>query len=161
MLFVTLLARYHLRIKEVTLNSEGLVIAIKTDEIFFGDGVSTYAVMVRNSVIQFANSTITAPIPTAGTNLLTLATPMEPSAACVGNVVMLGVLNNVANQCLVTAVVPSSDLTAELTLVDYVPAVYEAELLPMPVFVSGQIPILPPAAPVIANVRSDVTVMTR
>lgn len=35
-----------------------------------------------------------------------------------GNLVVLGMLNNVANQCLVTAVVLSSNLTAELTLVD-------------------------------------------
>jgi len=82
--------------------------------------VSTYALMVQNIEIQFMNSTITAPISGTGTNLLTLATPTEPSAACVENLVMLGVLNNVANQCLVTAVVPPSDLTAELTLVDYV-----------------------------------------
>jgi len=54
-----------------------------------------------------------------------------------------------------------SDLTAELTLVDHMPAVYAAETLPMPAFVSGQIPTIPPAPPVIANVRSDVTVMTR
>jgi len=74
---------------------------------------------------------------------------------------MLGVLNNVTNQCLVTAVVPSADLTAELTLVDYVPAVYALRRYRCPAFVSGQIPTVPPAAPVIANVRSDVTVMTR
>jgi hypothetical protein len=62
---------------------------------------------------------------------------------------------------VVTAAVPSSALTAELTLVDYVPAVYLAELLPMLTFVSGQIPVVPPAPPVIANIRSDVTVMSR
>jgi len=37
--------------------------------------VSTYAVMVQNIEIHFMNSTITAPIPKTGTNLLTLATP--------------------------------------------------------------------------------------
>ena len=36
-----------------------------------------------------------------------------------------------AVQCLVTAVVPSSDLMAELTPVNYVPAVYETELSAM------------------------------
>jgi hypothetical protein len=62
---------------------------------------------------------------------------LEFSAVCLGTLVVLGVLNSIANQCLVTAGVPSSDLTAELTLVDYVPAVYEAELATMPAFVSG------------------------
>ncbi len=117
--------------------------------------------MVRNSVIQFANSNLTGTIPKAGTAILNLATPMEPSAVCVGNLLVFGKVNSVANQCLVTAVVPSSDLTAELTLVDYVPAVYEAELKAMPAFISGQIPTIPPAAPVVVNVRSDITVMTR
>jgi len=43
-----------------------------------------------------------------------------------------------AVQWLVTATVPTSDLTAELTLVDYVPAVHAAKLATMPDFVSGQ-----------------------
>ena len=97
----------------------------------------------------------------AGTTNLTLKTPLEPAAVCVGNLVVLGKVNNVANQYLVTAVVPSSDLTAELTLVDYAPAAYVAELATMPAFISGQVPTIPPAPPVIANVRSDITVMTR
>lgn len=84
-----------------------------------------------------------------------------------GNLFMFGALNEESVDCVVLGIEPANNMSARLTLVDYSPAVYDADSETIPSF-DSQVTIPPTLQnkaikekPVIVNVISDESVMTR
>lgn len=152
------------RIKSVTQDVSGAALSITCDERFTGDSASAYALRIRKvdgslslqNLITFSGDTQT----------LTFATPIAagvPQPAS-GDLVTFGLAGQITGQFVCNKIEPTvgaaGELGALLHLVDYAPAIFDADASPPGSFTSKLTTATVPA-PVISQVRSDDTALPR
>lgn len=111
-----------------------------TEEVYLKAG-TTYSILIRTNNLSntIGSGSITktlAPITTTGyTSTITLASALVSGDGVVSdNLFMIGEVNKEIQQCIVIAVEPSGNYSARLTLVDYSPEIYTADLSGLLVF---------------------------
>lgn len=139
-----------------------------TEEVYLETG-KTYDILIRTNGLTSANNTgsITkrlATITTTGyTNTITITSALVSGDGVVSdNLFMLGEVNKVSQDCIVIAVEPSTNYSARLTLVDYAPEIYTADLSGLLVYNANISTVNTPLiknsiteAPIINSVISD------
>lgn len=154
------------RIRTMTLNGGVIATMILEDEMQFEAG-KTYGLRVRNT---FGTSLLITLVTTGSTltDTVTLNTVVDYAGSGIrdGDLVMFGEYALESAPMIVKRIENGPDFTARLTLVDAQPAIYTADTTAIPVFnslITIQAPIeqVRPAAPSIANVRSNETVLLR
>jgi hypothetical protein len=155
------------RITGRTLDGGGTnVTALELDEAYTVDGVSQYVIRVRMS--DSGNTSLLENITTGDAGdytTVTFATPVAlASAPAVGDLCIIGTITLETAECLVKAIHASSDLTAQLELVDVADAIYDADTGTIPEFDThitpiGNITDIPPATPSIVSVRSGTSAL--
>jgi hypothetical protein len=104
------------------------------DEPILLDANTSYKIRIRTA----ANGSVLRDVSQVSVqnyySTIVLNSPITSVEGAAGNLVMLGLPNLESVELIVTSVEPSSNLTAKLTLVDYSPAVYTADSLPIPAF---------------------------
>ncbi len=125
-----------------------------TVRIRLADGSSiTRTVAAVGSDGHYSTITLTAPV---------TALEGEPD-----NLLLFGTLNSESVDCVVMSIEPSDNMTAQITLADYSPAVYDSDLEAIPAFDSHiTLPTMLqqkyiPEPPIITLIVSDESVMTR
>lgn len=112
------------RVREVTLNNEGLVSQIKTDEIFEeSTSVSNYGIKIQRSDGTISNTAVT-PIGGFPTNELQLTTPtfdVEPD-----DLIVFGEAGRESIDVKVTEIQPQGDFAAQITCVPAAPEIEQA-----------------------------------
>lgn len=150
------------RIKSLVLDESDDIAGIVCDELFSMTEGTSYCVRIRYNDGTFVIKTL---VTNAGaTNTVLFETVIAAaSAPSIGDLYTFGEADSESLECLVLSIQPGSDLSAQLTLVPYSPAIYTAD--------SGEIPEfdnkltapddqqVAPSAPTIINVRSDGTVL--
>lgn len=122
------------RIKSINGNTLTL-----TDTLYLETG-KTYNILVRTNNLSTSGTgsvtkTIGAITTTGYTNTITLTSPITNSDNIeVDNLFMLGEVNKTVQECVVIAVEPSTNYSAKLTLADYSPEIYTADLSSLLVF---------------------------
>ena len=152
------------RITSVQTDGSGNVLGVTIDSQQTMISGSSYIIRIRQS----DGSTVEAQVNTTpGTNItaFTLVTPLAhtlPVLPAVDNLVLFGLLPSESKQMIITNITYQDNLTAQITAVDYSPAIYTAETAPIPPYTT-QIQQQHPAqlvipVPVITAVKSDITV---
>lgn len=148
------------RVKSLATTGNNIT-GITIDEQIAMNNNNNYAVRIRLST---GNSSY-HPVNTVAGNQTTFnfTTPVAANNnnISIGDLVLFGTANDESVECLVKSIRPTSDLCAEVEVMDYSPAVYTAA--------DGEIPAYdthihtPPSdiSPVISSVRSDERVMIR
>ena len=150
------------RITSVQLDGSGNVLGVTIDSQQTMISGSSYIIRIRQS----DGSTIEAPVlTTPGTNItaFSLVTPLSHTLTvlpAVDNLVLFGLLPSESKLMIVTNITYQDNLTAQVTAVDYSPAIYTAETKPIPPYTT-QIQQQHPAqlvvpVPVITNVQSGI-----
>lgn len=145
----------------------GKVATITVEQDLLLEDGDTYAVRIRNSANGISGET-TFDYDSAEPATITLEIPFNDSAVPLikGDLVTWGAPSKSTISCLVKEIRPQRDLSAEVTLVQYSPGVFEAENGPIPEFDPGiTIPPRPelqrPPAPAIIKVTTDESVLDR
>ena len=153
------------RIKQLTDDGLGNVTAITADELFEMEAGKTYGIRIRHQDgTQSVHAATTVP---GASNPLQLATPIPAgSTPMTGNLYAFGEHELETVEMIITTIEPANDLHAKLTLVDAAPGVHQADQGTIPPFDSqitlpAELSTVPPAAPVLSDVRSDGTVMVK
>jgi len=100
----------------------------------------TYTILIRTNNLSTSGTgsvtkTLVAVTTTGYTDSITLTTTITDSNNIeVDNLFMLGEINKTMQECVVIAVEPSTNYSAKLTLVDYSPEIYTADLSGLLVF---------------------------
>lgn len=140
---------------------------LKIDEDFQMDAGKLYCLRIR---LESGGSIVRNIVPASVDgyyDTLTLTASVTSTQGKAGNLVMYGLLDAESVDCIVQAIEPSENLCARLTLVDYSPAIYDADSEEIPPY-DSQI-TLPPTLvlptvtqiPTITGVVSDERAMTR
>lgn len=136
------------RIREIVQNANGAATAIRLDEPVHMLAGRTYALNVRTSNPNQLVRTLAVNTQAGEQRVLTLQDPAEaPHGFAVGDLVVFGESEQVAREMLITNIVPQSDLSAAITVVDLANELHDIETVSIPEI---------PASYVIA---SDPTVM--
>lgn len=154
------------RVKALTLDGSGFCEAIEVDEGVPMEAGKSYAMRVRFS--DGSSNVITVNTDQIGVvTVLTVPTPLAPAATPeVGDHFQYGEADRESLACIIKEVIPTNDLTAQLVMFDYNEDIQAADQGPIPEHVSlitsdvvfGQ---ERPEEPVIAEIRSDETVLFR
>jgi predicted phage tail protein len=153
------------RIKAVTLNGGGNVIALSIDETVHVDAGRSYAIRARKNDGTIVTINLSMGSSTTDTKTLTLATPTAPaSCPAVGDLFAYGELNRETVELLVRNIYRLDDVAATIECVDYSPAIFTADTDSIPAFDThstwpGQGIVSAPPVPVITNIVSDETAM--
>jgi hypothetical protein len=122
------------RIKSINGNTLTL-----TEDLYLETGKS-YSILIRtNNLSTSGTGSVTKPInavsSTGYTNTVTLSSAIVVSDNIeIDNLFMLGEVNKIMQECVVIAVEPSTNYSAKLTLADYSPEIYTADLSQLLVF---------------------------
>lgn len=108
--------------------------SITVDDTCPMEADKSYALRIRCEDGSIADAAVTPAVGQSTT--LVLPSPL-PSAVKPGDLWTFGESGRVTLPCLVKAIEPGADLSARLTLVDYVPDVYAAEAGPIPPYDPG------------------------
>jgi len=155
------------RIKSLVTGGGGEITSVTLDEtVSMASG--NYSARIR-TILSGALRSVVATVVTVPGDTNTLAfSPAIPAvdAPQVGDLLLFGETGRESVELLVKAVRMRPDLTAEIELVDYSPAVYDADTSPIPAYdpqITMPIPaqFVTPAEPLIAVVISDEAAMTR
>lgn len=149
------------RVKSVVGDVTGVVL----DETVQMTAGKTYTLRWRTS----GNVTNTAMITgvTTVTDTLTFTTTISSNKPAQGDLFMFGELNSESVDCLVKSVEPMGGYQAKLTLVDYAPAVFDAEDKPFGTWLSQitEPPLLMRSVieqrPIIENIATDESALTK
>ena len=147
------------RIKSFT-TSSGNITTITLDETVTMESGKSYGIRIRTS----SGSSVTANVATSAgeTNTLTLSSTLSTSSGVAeGDLIMFGERSEESVECLVNAIRPSNDLTAEIELVDYSPAIYTADTGTIPDYDTHITAQVSDIAPQILSIRSDEPVMKK
>lgn len=164
------------RLRGVTPDASGVSIAaVRLDGPVTLDPALNYAVRIRTrDGAALLASLAHAQLPGPGaaeyeTRDITFTVPLGASTggylAAVGDIAIVGLLGTETVPLLIEAVEPRDDLSARLTLVDYAPAIFDADTGPIPAFSANiSSPLAPlhrkPPAPTIVSVRASVASRT-
>lgn len=149
------------RIKALTFDAENRVTAITLDEQVTLEADKAYALRIRRAADQLY-AAIAAVSEASETTVLPLAAPLI-QAPEVGDLVAFGESDRETVECLVKGIRRGRDFSAVVELIDYAPAVYEAEDAPIPPYDPqksfGPVERLAPVAPAVARIVSDETAL--
>lgn len=153
------------RVRGTTVNDAGYITAVTLDGTVPMAAGQSYAIRCRRangaSVLCAVNTVV------GEHETLTITTPIpEAIGMAAGDLAMFGEAGKESMPCIVKKIERGPQLTAQLTLVDAAPGVWTADSGPIPAFNSyigsGINPRnQKPAAPSIAALRSDATVILR
>jgi len=151
------------RITSVTLDGSNNVTAISVDEEFTMEAGKDYGVIIRTP----RNGNITAQVITeAGTTKsLTLTTPIAgvgspaEQAVHIGDMCGFGLHGLESDDATVIAILPTSNMTAQIICIPYRAAIYSADTEEIPEFDTKVTPLAAIPAPSVRTVVSDETVM--
>jgi hypothetical protein len=150
------------RVKQVNLDSAGSCLGVTLDESgpqMSMTGGTSYALRIRRGdgtslLLDLVNPVPAGQTDASGAFTFATAIPSGHAQPEVGDLAMFGLQGAETGEYLVTKVEPQKNLTAILTLVDYAPAVYQADASPP--YYTPQTTALPvPLAPTIVSYRSD------
>lgn len=153
------------RIKAVTTDGSGFATAITLDEPIAMEAGRQYAVRYRRAdgtqVVQQVQTV-------EGEQATVVFTdPIMPgSIPAKGDLAIFGLLNQESVACIVKEITPGPEFTAQLTLVDYAPAVLSADQGTIPPY-DSQITSPPinqqqrPLEPIVSGIRADEAVVVR
>lgn len=145
------------RVKELTVEG-GLVTALRLDTAL-PLPQAEYALRCRRADLSIVEAAI-ADVD-AVTDTLPLADPLDPAEAPeVGDLLAVFRTDTLLEDALVLGIRPGAELSAQLTLVPYREAVYEAPWAEIPPFEPRITPAFGPA-PIIVSIRSDQSVLER
>jgi len=148
------------RIKTVTNGSATLKL---TEDLYLTAG-TTYQILIRTnsqSTPDGITKTLAAITTTGWYNTITLTSAITSGDGIeIDNLFMLGEINKVTQQLVVLSIEPTSATGAKLTLVDYSPQIYTADLTQLLTFDSN-ITALNTTNAMIQNVIVDVPVITK
>lgn len=127
---------------------------------------TTYTLRYRRSVDGASYTVNVAGVGVDGDyDTLNFLAPITANLPAVGDLVMFGAMNSESVELIVNSIVPGDNMTAQLTLVDYSPAIYNSDTQTIPPF-DSQITLPQPLyrtqiteQPVISGILSDTSVM--
>lgn len=151
------------RVKTVTDDGTNAT-ACTMDETLTMESGKNYCIRFRKAT----GATLVANVATVpgDTASFTFTTPMLiADGPAVGDIGLFGVVNSESVRLLVKGIVPAEDLTAQITAVDYNPAIYTADTGTIPEF-NSQITLPVDSvktigSPIVASIRSDESVLVR
>ncbi|MEW6263389.1 MAG: host specificity factor TipJ family phage tail protein [Thermodesulfobacteriota bacterium] len=152
------------RIKSVTVDGGGNVLTATLDETVTMEAGKSYGLGIR---LDTGTTTCYSVVTAAGsTKTVEFTYPIPASAAPAGGeLVFFGESGSESEECIVTKIEPGPDITAQLTLRHYAPAVFEADQGEIPAFdplITWPSPSQRvPGTPVIEAVTSDESVLLR
>ncbi|HXK71969.1 MAG TPA: host specificity factor TipJ family phage tail protein, partial [Clostridia bacterium] len=141
------------RVKSVTIDGS-YTTAITVDEIFTTEAETDYAIRCRLADGTSVYSAVTCEV--GEISELTFESPiLTANAPAVGDLVSFGELGYEMVDCIVLTIKPGDNLTAVLELVDYSPAIFDADTGEIPEFDPFISSPVEPSTPTISYVRSD------
>ena len=146
------------RIKSVSVDGSSNVTGIVSDEVLTMESGKDYGISIRT----VTDAEITAQVVTSvgGQTTITFTTPIPAASAPVaGDLFGFGILGSETIEGLLLSIEPMGELSARLTCIPASPAVYSSDTGSIPAF-DSKLTALPgvPVA-IIANVRSDESVL--
>lgn len=146
------------RIKTISTPISGYVHSVTIDDFVTMETAHSYAVRFRCASDGLSH-VYPVTLAVGEQTTLNFASPYVPNGILtIGDLFLFGELGDESIECLVKSIKPSSDLTAQLELVDYSPAIYTADTGDIPPF-NTHISNPPPInLPIINDIRSDFTV---
>lgn len=148
------------RLKALTEDSSGDVVAIEVDEALTMEAGKSYALLVRT----LDDSRLSIPLVNAEATVTTV-TPVTPVAAASGLAVQdlatFGETGQEVLDILISAIEPGAQETARLTATAYAPAVFTADQGTIPAHEFQGSPTVSILYPVVISDRSDATVLVR
>lgn len=153
------------RVKAVQTDGGGNATGLTLDEAIPMEAGTSYSVRIRKSTGAQVVQQITT---VAGSQTtVTFTTPLAPaSSPAIGDLVAFGVLGSETVDGMIKSIEPGPDFTAKLTLIDYAPAIQQAETGTIPAYTSQitsptKFQNQQPPRPIIDAVRSDEEVLVR
>lgn len=146
------------RIKEIILDSNSDVTQIVIDDQFEMELGQNYGISIRtvNNTNQTASLVTTPGI----TDTLTLLNPINGAdAPAVGSLLVYGYLGTESLECIVAAVNPGENNTAQLELYDAAPDVHASDTAPIPPYTSNISVAAGVTYPAVIAIRSDEDVL--
>jgi hypothetical protein len=148
------------RVKSLTTDGGGNITSLTLDELVTLEPGKSYAVRVRNAKNAQSVATVQGVSVVTETATLTLAQLLPPSSAAAGDLCAFGESTRESVELLVKSIRRIGDFNARLELVDAAPGVHTADSGAIPPFDTqstwpGQGANLAPAAPIVAEIRSD------
>jgi hypothetical protein len=149
------------RVKSITVDGSGYAISIEIDDVFTMELDNTYGIYIRNSTNGIFSASIVTNV--GETSILDFSTPVTTSFI-VGDLIAFGQTDQISADMVVKDIIPASDLSANVVLVDAAPDIHDADTGEIPSFESHvTLPpdpkTVPPDPPLIDNVVSDGSIL--
>lgn len=149
------------RIKTVETNVDDFITGITVDDDISVPSVGSYYVRIRlkdgTQLYKQVNTTV------GTTNEFTFTTPFDDGLPEKGDLCYFTEAGQ-EKDLIILSIQPGSDLTAQITAIDYAPEIFNAENEPIPTFdskITTPLEFIRPDAPILGQVLTDETVMQR